>query len=72
MTDEPPIRVLMLRRAKLGGCMYRPGQIVNVSGAGRVRCAWGLCATAQAKPADAASATMIELFGLERLAVPTP
>ena len=70
MTDEHDIRLVALRRVRLGGRLFTPGQVIHVSGRGRVRAAWGLCSTAQARPADGESRVLVELYELERLAVP--
>lgn len=66
MTDEPDVRLIALRRLRLGGKLFVPGQVIHVSGKGRVRASWGLCSTAQARPADDASRLDVELYGLLR------
>ena len=66
MTNEHDVRLVALRRLRLGGRMFTPGQVIHVSGTGRVRAAWGLVNTQQAKPADDASRLDIELYGLLR------
>lgn len=68
MTDES-LRLVALRRVRLGGRLFVPGQVIHVTGRGRVRASWGLCSTGQARPADAESRVLVELYALERLAV---
>lgn len=67
---EPAYNLVMLKRAKLGGRLFVVGARVTVSGHGSLRAAWGLVSTGQARAADERTRTMVELYGLERLAVP--
>lgn len=62
MSDDAPLRVVMLRRARLDGRLYRPGEVVTVGGSTPLRCAAGLVATRQAKPFDAATRLDVALF----------
>lgn len=72
MTDES-LRLVALRRVRLAGRLFLAGQPFHVTGTGRVRCAWGLVSTQQARPADHASRVLVELYALEReLAEVTP
>jgi hypothetical protein len=61
-----PLRLTMLRRARLGGRLFKVGQMVTIDGKGHLRCAWSLCDTKQAKPADERSRVLIELYAIER------
>lgn len=60
--SDAPLCVVMLRRARLDGRLYRAGEVVTVRGSTPLRCAAGLVATRQARPFDAEAQRDIELF----------
>ncbi len=61
--------VILLRRARLGGKLFRLGQRVVVGGDTALRCCWSLCDSGQARPADERTRREVELFGLLRRAI---
>jgi hypothetical protein len=58
-----PLRLTMLRRARLGGRLFKVGELLCMEGPGSLRCAWSLVDTKQARPADAATRHAVEMFG---------
>jgi hypothetical protein len=68
---EQLYRVKLLRRVRLRGVLFIPGQVLTVEGPDALRAAAGLVSTAQAKPADAHTERDIGLFVALRSATPS-
>lgn len=65
MSALPPLRLAIVARCRVAGIKLVPGQILCVP-ADRLRSAVGLCASGTARPADKATAVLIELHRLLR------